>query len=193
VDVLSALRVRLLTVAVIGLVLAGCSSTPDGIRTVADFDKAPCQLFTDDVASAIVAAPYQDLAQVKPNLIGTKASATNNDTYACTYSFVAASQPAVPQVASMTVTVAHSRSGSQPFALCSAGAQTKAAGYRTEKIGDEACLTPTSDLWLKIAANYYHVVAVPQPGFTNPVEASVSLSPLLLTVADGVAQRMPKA
>lgn len=184
---------RWLAVLLVGFALAGCSSGVDGIRSVADFDKAPCQLFTDDVLSAIVAGPYEDLAQVKPNLVGTKASTAAGDTYACTYSFVAASRPAVPEVASMTVTVGHAHNGSQPFAVCSAGAQTKATGYRVEKIGDDACLSPSSDLWLKIGANYYHVVAVPQPGFANPVQANVSLSPLLLTVADGVAQRMPKS
>ena len=173
--------------------LAGCSSQVDGIRSVADFDKAPCQLFTDDVLSSIVAGPYEDLAQVKPRLVDTKASTAAGDTYACTYFFVAAGQPAVPEVASMTVTVGHAHHGDQPFAVCSAGAQTKASGYREEKIGDGACLSPSSDLWMKIGSNYYHVVAVPQPGFKNPVQANVSLSPLLLTVADGVAQRMPKS
>ena len=85
------------------------------------------------------------------------------------------------------------RSGSQPYAVCSAGAQTKSSGYRSEKIGDGACLSPSSDLWMKIGDHYFHVVVVAQPGFTNPVENSVALSPLLLTVAQATADRMPKA
>lgn len=182
----------LIAAAVLACVaLSGCSSHAD-IRTVADFDGAPCDLFTDDVLAQIVSPPYKDLAQVDAVLKGPATSSANADTYACTYNFEAKGTPAVPQVRTMTVTVAHATAGSQQFALCSAGAQTKSGGYRTEKIGDGVCLSPSSDLWMKIADHYFHLVVVPQPGFTNPVEASVALSPLLLTFAQATADRMPK-
>jgi hypothetical protein len=175
------------------LIASGCSSSPADIRTVADFDNDPCALFTDDALSKIVGPPYKDLAQVDASLRSSSSSKSGGDTYACTYNFEAKNPPAVPQVRSMTVTVAHTKSGSQPYSVCSAGAQTKASGYRSEKIGDGVCLSPTSDLWMKIGGNYFHVVVVPQPGFTNPVEFNQALSPLILTVAQGAADRMPKA
>lgn len=178
--------------AVVPITVTGCSSPAD-IRTVADFDGAPCGLFTDDVLGRLVGPPYTDLAQVGTALKGATSSQSGDDTYACTYTFEAKAPPAVPQVRTMTVTVAHAKSGSQPYAVCSAGAQTKSSGYRSEKIGDGACLSPSSDLWMKIGDHYFHVVVVAQPGFTNPVENSVALSPLLLTVAQATADRMPKA
>jgi hypothetical protein len=186
-------RISLLAAAAIILGLgSGCSDKPD-IRTVADFDKQPCGLFTDDVLSKIVGPPYRDLAQVDPALKASNSVEAGGDTYACTYTFRASRPPAVPQVQDLTVTVAHSKSGSQPYSICSAGAQTKASGYRGEKIGDGVCLSPSSDLWMKIADNYFHVVVVPQPGFGNPVEAQQALSPLILTVAQGAADRMPRS
>jgi hypothetical protein len=174
------------------MLASGCSSHAD-IRTVADFDNDPCALFTDDVMSRIVGPPYKDLASVDTTLKSSASSKSGGDTFACTYNFEAKNEPQVPQVRTMTVTVAHTKSGSQPYAICSAGAQTKASGYRSEKIGDGVCLSPSSDLWMKIGANYFHVKVVPQPGFTNPVEANQALSPLILTVAQGAADRMPKS
>ena len=67
-----------------------------------------------------------------------------------------------------------------------------AALHSSEKIGDGACLSPSSDLWLKLGTAFFHVVAVPQPGFRNPVEANSALSPLLLVVAQATADRMPR-
>jgi hypothetical protein len=172
--------------------IAGCSSSAPDIRTVADFDKHPCALFTDAVFSQIVGPPYHDLAEVNATLKGSEPH-ESDDTSACTYDFEASGAPTVPEVGRMTVTVAHARSGSQPYAVCSAGAQTRAGGYRAEKIADGVCLSPSSDLWMKVGANYFHVVVVPQPGFTNPVEANQALSPLILTVAQGAADRIPKS
>jgi hypothetical protein len=172
------------------LAVVGCSS-PDGVRSVADFDDRPCELFTNDVFTTIVAAPYGDVARVEPKLTGAKASSSDG-TNACVYSFTA-DGTAVPQVRTMTVTVAHTTAGSQPYAVCAAGAQSRSAGYRAEKIGDGACLSPSTDLWLKLGSEYFHVVAVPQPGFANPVEANVALSPLLLVVAQATADRMPRS
>ena len=171
------------------LVLAGCSSS-EGVRSVADFDDRPCELFTNDVFTTIVAAPYSDVARVAPKLKDAKESSTD-DAHACVYSFTA-DGTAVPQVRTMTVTVAHTTGGSQPYAVCAAGAQSRSAGYRSEKIGDGACLSPSTDLWLKLGSEYFHVVAVPQPGFGNPVEANAALSPLLLVVAQAAADRMPR-
>jgi hypothetical protein len=170
------------------LFVAACSS-PEGVRSVADFDDRPCELFTDEVFASIVAAPFGDLARVAPTLTDSKAS-SSDDAHACVYSFTA-DGAAVPQVRTMTVTLAHTKGGSQPYAVCAAGAQSRSAGYRAEKIGDGACLSPSTDLWLKLGAEYFHVVAVPQPGFENPVEANVALSPLLLVVAQATADRMP--
>jgi hypothetical protein len=172
---------------------SGACGGPTDVRSVADFDANPCALFTDAVMSQIVAAPYHDLAQVDPTLKKAEKSTSGDDTFACVYSFEAKGQTQVPQVRTMTVTIAHAKTGSQPFAVCSAGAQTKAQGYRTEKIGDQVCLSPSSDLWMKLGDNYYHVVVVPQPGFPNPVEANTALSPLLLTVAQGLADRLPRS
>ena len=45
-------------------------------------------------------------------------------------------------------------------------------------------MTPTSDLWMKVGENYYHVVVVPQPRFVNEVDAALALSPIILTVAE---------
>ena len=169
---------------------SACSKSTD-IRTVADFDDHPCALFTNDALSRIVADPYEALAGVTPTLKGTQASKTGGETFACTYSFEAQGAE-VPQVSTMTVTVAHMRKGSQPLAICMAGAMTNAAGYESEKIGDQACLSPSSDLWMKIGNEYFHVVVVPQPGFPNPVDAHFALSPVILAVATAAADRMPK-
>ncbi len=183
---------RRMSLLIVLFLASGCSSAPADVRTVADFDKHPCALFTDDVVSKIVGPPYHDLAEVNPALKGSRPSQTE-DTYACTYDFEASQPPTVPEVRTMTVTVAHAKSGSQPYAVCSAGAQTRANGYRSEKIGDGVCLSPSSDLWMKIGTNYFHVVIVPQPGFGNPVEANQALSPLILTVAQGAADRIPRS
>jgi hypothetical protein len=183
-----------LLAAVLATLVGGvaCGAEPD-IRTVADFDDHPCALLPEDTMKAVVSPPYMDLAgvDVKPN--GARASSTGDDTYACTYTYAAAGAPAVREVATMTVTVAHSKSGSQPFSICAAGSTARAGGYRTEQIGDQACLSPTSDLWMRIGADFYHVVVVPQPGFSSPVEANQALSTLILDVARAAAARMPKA
>ena len=46
---------------------------------------------------------------------------------------------------------------------------------------------------MKVGEHFYQVVVVPQPGFDNPVDANLALSPLILTVAEGAASRMPKS
>lgn len=173
--------------------VSGCGGGPDEIRTVADFDAAPCLLFTEEAMRQTVAEPYSRLAGVEPQLLKTQAADVGEDTRACVYTFEAAGAPQVPQVGQMTVTVAHHRNGSQPLAICVAGAAQKAAGYKLQRIGDQACLSPTSDLWMKIGEHYYQVVVVPQPGFDNPVDANLALSPIILTVAEGAASRMPKS
>jgi hypothetical protein len=186
-------RFPLLVAVLMTLVGAvGCGGEPD-IRSVADFDDHPCALLPEDTMKSVVSPRYMDLAgvDVKPN--GAKASSAGDDTFACTYTYAAAGSPAVREVAAMTVTVAHTRTGSQPFSICAAGATARAGGYRTEEIGDQACLSPTADLWMRIGAQFYHVVVVPQPGFSNPVEASQALSALILDVARAAAARMPKA
>jgi hypothetical protein len=170
-----------------------CDSGPDEIRTVADFDAAPCLLFTEDAMRRTVADPYARLAGVEPTLVKSEAADVGQDTRACVYTFEAGGPAQVPQVGQMTVTVAHHRNGSQPLAICVAGAAQRAAGYRLQQIGDQACMTPTSDLWMKVGESYYQVVVVPQPGFDNEVDASLALSPIILTVAEGAASRLPKS
>jgi hypothetical protein len=174
------------------LAAAGCSSGPDEIRTVADFDAAPCLLFTEDAMRRTVAEPYARLAGVEPTLLKTEAVDVGENTRACVYTFEAGGQSQVPEVGQMTVTVARHQDGSQPLAICVAGAAQRADGYRLQKIGDQACITPTSDLWMKVGENYYHVVVVPQPGFGNEVDAALALSPIILTVAEGAASRLPR-
>jgi hypothetical protein len=170
----------------------GCGDEPD-IHTVADFDDRPCALISEGLMKAVVSPPYMDLAGVDVLTLGSASSVSGGDTYACTYTYVAAGTPAVREVGTMTVTVAHSKTGSQPFAICAAGTTAKAGGYRTEQVGDQACVSPTSDLWMRIGAQYYHVVVVPQPGFNSPVDANQALSDLILDVARAAAARMPKA
>jgi hypothetical protein len=171
--------------------LVGCGG-PDEIRTVADFDDNPCGLFTDDVFTGVVSAPYRDLAGVEPTLLSAKASDSGTDTHACTYSFEG-KQTQVPEVRTFTVTVAHAQSANQPLAICQAGAASRSPGYKIQQIGDGGCTDPNSDLWLRLGEHYFHVVVVPQPGFVNPVDRSFALSPMLLAVGTATASRMPKS
>jgi hypothetical protein len=93
----------------------------------------------------------------------------------------------------MTLTISRSESGSQPLAICAAGAAAGTGGYKMHEIGDQSCTSPTTDLWMRLGGNFYHVVIVPQPGFDNPVDMNLALSPTLLRVAEAVEARMPKA
>jgi hypothetical protein len=172
--------------------LVGCGGDPD-IRTVADFDDHPCALFTDDAMMKVVSPPYMDLAGVEPKHTDTTPSSTGDDTYACTYAYTPAKPTDVREISTMNVTLAHTVSGSQPLAICAAGVTAKAGGYKMEPVGDQACLSPSTDLWMRLGAEFYHVVVVPQPGFASPVEANQALSPLILEVAKAIAARMPKA
>jgi hypothetical protein len=176
--------------AVLVALAAGCGG-PDEIRTVADFDASPCLLFTDEAMRQTVAAPYARLAGVEPTLVKVEPADVGEDTRACVYTFEASGVAQVPQVSQMTVTIAHNKNGSQPLALCVAGAAQRADGYKLQQIGDQACLSPTSDLWLRVADNYFQVVVVPQPGFDNPVDMSLAVSPIILEVGKGAASRMP--
>jgi hypothetical protein len=91
------------------------------------------------------------------------------------------------------VTLAHAQSASQPLAICVAGATARAAGYtKRDDIGDSACISPTADLWLRIGGHYFHVVVVPQPGFTDPLDRLQALAPLTLAVAQSAADRLPR-
>lgn len=185
-------RFPLLVIAVATLVgVLGCGGDPE-IHTVADFDDHPCALISEEIMKAVVSPPYKDLAGVDVKPQGSASSASSGDTYACTYSYTAAESTPVREVGQLTVTVAHSKTGSQPFAICAAGTTAKAGGYRSEQVGDQACVSPTSDLWIRIGAQFYHVVIVPQPGFASPVDANQALSALILAVGQAVAARMPK-
>lgn len=177
--------------AVAALAPAACGG-PDDIRRVADFDARPCLLFTDDAMRMTVTEGYARLAGVDPRLVKAEEAKVGDDTHACVYTFEADGQSQVPQIGQMTVTVAHNKNGSQPLALCVAGAAQRADGYKLQRIGDQACLSPTSDLWLRVGDNYFHIVVVPQPGFDNPVDANLALSPIILAVGEGTASRMPK-
>jgi hypothetical protein len=170
--------------------LGGCSQPAD-IRSVADFDETPCALIAEDAVRQLVAEPIRELTRVEPTLEDASAS-DSNGTFACVYSFTAP-ESALPQVTSFTVTVAHADQGSQPLAICAAGAGSRNPGYKTHEIGDLACTSPSSDLWMRIGDHFYHVAVVAQPGFQSPVENSLALTPLILAVARAAADRMPRA
>lgn len=171
--------------------VAACGG-PDDIRTVADFDANPCALFTDDALAAVVTEPYKGVAQADPKLLSSEASEEGTDTFACTYRFEA-KESAIPQMATFTVTVAHTQSGNRPLAICEAGARLNNPGYKLQKFGDVACTSPSSDLWMRIGSHFFHVVVIPQPGFENPVDNSFAMSPVILAVAKAAADRMPKS
>ena len=132
-------------VVVLALIgVSGCSSGPDEIRTVADFDAAPCLLFTDEAMSGTVAEPYARLAGVEPKLTKTQAADVGEDTRACVYTFEAAGAPQVPQVGQMTVTVAHHKDGSQPLAICVGRGGPE--GGRVQAAADRRPGLPVADL-----------------------------------------------
>jgi hypothetical protein len=176
----------------VGLLAVGCGG-PTEIRTVADFDAAPCGLLSGDHMTQIIASPFRDLVGSDPKMSSDPQAASVQGNHSCTYRFVPSQRTQVPPVTTLSVTVEHNKIGSQPLAICLAGAATQAPGYKAQHIGDQACLTPTSDLWMKHGENFYHVVLVPQPGFKNPVEMSFALSPMILAVANATASNMPKA
>jgi hypothetical protein len=182
-------RVRLGLLAGALIVLSACSG-PSEITSVKDFDKAPCLLLPNDTMNNLVKAPYADLTGVEPTLLNSK-SASSQGTVACVYSFEA-KNTTIPQLRQFTVTVAHSDDGNRPLAICVAGAYNNAGGYKIQKIGDQSCTSPSSDLWIKLGAHYFHVVVVPQPGFSDPIDASYALSPMILAVGTAAAERMPK-
>jgi hypothetical protein len=171
---------------------AGCGG-PSEVRSVADFDAAPCLLFSAERMTQIVARPFSNLVGSEPKLSGDPTASSSEASHACTYTFVPAQATRVPPVANLTVTLEHAASGSQPLAVCVAGAATKTPGYKLHPIGEQACLSPTSDLWLKHGPHYFHVVLVPQPGFDNPVDMNLALSPMILAVGEAAAAHLPKS
>jgi hypothetical protein len=189
---------RLAAWAALGLAAtapAACSK-PDAsthpIRTVADFDGNPCALMTEDELRNALRPPYEALIGVEPVVVSDPFEASTSDNHACVYAFKPGSGSMLPKITELKVTLGRPRNGSQPYAICVAGAGNKAPGYRIEKVGDQACLDPASNLWMKIAENYYQVVLTPQPGFTDPVEANLALSPMILAVARAASQRLPR-
>jgi hypothetical protein len=192
-SVLSTLRrvAGLIGVAAV-LGAAGCGG-PSEVRSVADFDAAPCLLFSGERMTQIVARPFGNLVGSEPKLSGDPAASSSDVSHACTYTFQPTRPTRVPPVASVTVTLEHAKSGSQPLAICMAGAATNAPGYKTHPIGEQACLSPTSDLWMKHGEHFYHVVLVPQPGFDNPVDMNLALSPMILAVGEAAVANLPKS
>jgi hypothetical protein len=185
-------RPLVVTIALL-LALAGCGG-PSEIRTVADFDAAPCLLLPGDTMRQVISEPYRNLVGSEPKLVGDPRAAGSDGSHACVYEFQPSRPPSrVPPVASLTVTVEHAASGSQPLAICVAGAANNAPGYKIQPVGDQACLSPSSDLWLRLGQQFFHVVLVPQPGFTNPVDMNLALSSTILAVGRAAASRMPKA
>jgi hypothetical protein len=173
------------------LLAAGCGG-PDEIRSVRDFDEAPCLLIDGPTMTTVVTEPLRVLTGSDPKLVGEPEASDSDGTHACVYSFVPSAPSAVPPVQTLTVTVARSDNGSQPLALCVAGEAAGTGGYKSHKVGDQACVSPTTDLWMRVAGNFFHVVAVPQPGFDRPVDMNLALTPLLVKVAEAVASRMPR-
>ena len=179
-------------VVALGIVASGCGG-PTEIKTVSDFDEAPCLLFAEDAMRQIVAEPFRDLLGSDPKTTQEPEEASGGDSHACVYRLGPTQASRVPPVNTLTVTIEHNAGGSQPLAICVAGAGTNSPGYKLQQIADQACLSPTSDLWMRIGENFYHVVLVPQPGFDNPVDMNLALSPMILAVGTAVAGRMPKS
>ena len=129
----SSLR-RLGACLALGLAVAGAGACagPDPsthpIKTVADFDDYPCALMTEDELKGALRPPYLELLGVAPTLAKDPTPTTAGDTHACVYTFEPGPQ-GHEKIDDLTVTVAHQRSGSQPFAICVAGAGTKTPGY----------------------------------------------------------------
>jgi hypothetical protein len=191
-SVLSTLTRRTALAVAVIFATAGCGG-PDEVRTVADFDAAPCLLFSAERMTQIVAEPFRNLVGSDPTLSGDPAASSSDAGHACTYTFAPSQATRVPPVNLLTVTLEHNTAGSQPLAICVAGAASKAPGYKLQQIGEQACLSPTSDLWMKHGENFYHVVLVPQPGFDNPVDMNLALSPMILAVGRAAAANIPKS
>jgi hypothetical protein len=179
--------------AVLGVVasLAACGG-PTEVRSVADFDAAPCLLFSGQRMTQVIAEPFGELVGSEPKLSGDPAASSSDASHACTYTFLPSQPTRVPPVGSLTVTLEHNKGGSQPLAICVAGAATKAPGYKVHPIGEQACLSPTSDLWMKHGEHFYHVVLVPQPGFDNPVDMNLALSRMIIAVGEAAVANLPK-
>jgi len=186
------LGVAALLAAAVPLLAAGCGG-PSEVRSVADFDAAPCLLFSAERMTQIVARPFSNLVGSEPKLSGEPAASSSDGSHACTYTFVPSQATQVPPVASLNVTLEHAASGSQPLSICVAGAAAKAPGYKLHPIGEQACLSPTSDLWMKHGEHFFHVVLVPQPGFDNPVDMNLALSPMILAVGEAAVANLPKS
>ena len=180
---------RLVGLLVVVAVVSGCGATDDN-RSVADFDANPCALFTDESIKNAVGAPYIDIEESPPVLRSSEATDEGGG-HSCVYTFDVP-QARIAEMRSFTATVSHLDSASQPLALCAAGANTKNQGYAIQDLGDLACTTPSSDLWMRIGENFFHVVVVAQPGFADPVARSTAISPVLLSLGRATADRMPK-
>lgn len=182
---------RITGLLVVLMLATACESGPEDIRSVADFDARPCLLFTDDAMRGTITEGYARLAGVEPRLEETEEASVGDDARACVYRFQADGTSQVPEMEAITVTIAHSRNGSQPLALCIAAAAQRVDGYRIEQVGDQGCLTPSSDLWFRVGDNYFQVAVVAQPGFDNPIDTYFALSPIIRAVGEGAASRMP--
>jgi hypothetical protein len=189
--VLSTVARRIALVAATVTVAAACGG-PSEVTSVADFDAAPCLLFPAERMTQIVSQPFTNLLGSAPKASGDPAQTKTDTSHACTYTFVPTQATRVPPVERLTVTLEHAKTGSQPLAICVAGAAAQTPGYKIQKIGEQACLSPTSDLWMKHGSNFYHVVLVPQPGFDNPVDMNLALSPMILAVGQAAAANLPK-
>lgn len=170
--------------------LAGCGRPTDDIRTVADFDANPCALFTDTAMAGVVTSAYQQVAQATPTLSSAKPD-DGGGAHSCVYAFVVPGA-VIPQMASLTVVISHMDSGNRPLAICAAGAQTNSGGYELQPFGDQSCMTPTADLWMRVGTHYFHIVVNPQPGFADAVDRAQAIGPIIDAVGSMTADLMPK-
>ena len=137
-----------------------------------------------------VAEPYARLAGVEPTLLKTEAADVGENTRACVYTFEAGGQSQVPEVGQMTVTVARHQDGSQPLAICVAGAAQRG---RLPPAEDRRSGVYDPDLR---SVDESRRELLPRRGraaparFVNEVDAALALSPIILTVAEG---RIPPA
>jgi len=188
---------HLLALVLLPVLLAACDSEPDPstrpIHSVADFDKHPCGLFTDDEIKGVVAQPFELMAGADPAMSGRPKTSSTDDGPACVYVFAPSGGARDPHVATITVSLGLSRSGQQQLDLCLQGAAARAQGYEGVPIGEKACTTPSADLWMRVGTAHYHVVTVAQPGWSDPFESHVRTRTVSMSVANAAAQRLPRS
>lgn len=187
-------------VAVLGLLVAalgGCglfgTDTPQRPSTVAEFDDHPCALLTGEEMTGVIGEVFSRLANAAPELKEDPDEDTKNEP-SCAYHFglPKGASSMTKELQEVTVSVSRVKVGGG-LGACMQAATADSSIYRPiPALGDEACLTPTYDLWVRVGTNFYHVASYPQPGWPNTADGDQSMAPLTLAVGRAVADRLPK-